>query len=175
MASTTTERTPSSSAQNLGSAVYQTFVELPYRSVTVPRQKDLSTKERQDEKMAGQLGHETDDGCQFASPISDKFYHLFTSNDSVSSLLALDSTMSPGDAWHKLYSHHAGKLSGPHSIDHAGKHVPSLQELKRAADCGHWGPTQPSQLFLTVSLQQLVNQLQKSCIADHCARCTTMP
>lgn len=157
MPSTTTEPTLSSSTQNLGSAAYQTLVELPYRSVTVPRQKNLYNKERQDEKMAGQFELESDDGCQFASPISDKFYHLFTSNNSVSSLLALDPTMSPGDAWHKLYGHHAGKLSSPHSIDHAGKHVPSPHELKRAADCGHWGPTQPSQLFLTVSLRQSKN------------------
>lgn len=143
MPSTTTKRTTSSSTQNLGSPVY--------RSITVPGQKHLNNKPRQDEKMDGQLDHDCDDGCQFSSPISDKFYDLFTSNENVSSLLALDPTMNPGDAWHKLYGHHAGKPSGKHSVDHAGKHAPSLQELKRAADCGHWGPTQPSKLFLTVS------------------------
>lgn len=144
MASTTTDKT----AHNLGSAVFQTL-ELPYRAVTVPGHRKLS--KREDEKMSGQLDNDADDGCQFCSPISDKFYELFTSSESVSSILARDPSMSPGDAWHKLYGHHAGKLSGPHSIEHAGKHKPSEHELRRAAECGHWGPTQPSELFLTVS------------------------
>lgn len=152
MPSTTTDQKPASSAQNLGSAVYQTLVELPYRAVTVPRQRSLSNKE--DEKMAGQLDDESDDGCPFSSPITDKFYELFTSPESVSSVLARDPSMSPADAWHKLYGHHAGKLNASHSIQHAGKHVPPENELKRAADCGHWGPTQPSQLFLTVGSWQ---------------------
>lgn len=145
--SSTTDRTTASSAHNLGSAVYQTLVELPYRSITVPRQRD---SKKEDEKMTGQLDDDANDGCQFTSPISDKFYELFTSSESVSAVLANDPSMSPGDAWKKLYGHHVGKLSGPHSINHAGKHVPSENELKRAAECGHWGPTQPSPLFLTV-------------------------
>lgn len=153
MSSTTTDRTAGSSAHNLGSAVYQSLVELPYRSVTVPRQRNLDKKEKEDEKMSGQIDDDSaDDGCQFSSPISDKFYDLFTSPESVSSILAADPTMSPGDAWHKLYDHYIGGKSGSHSVEHAGKHLPSENELKRAAECGHWGPTQPSQLFLTVSV-----------------------
>lgn len=94
------------------------------------------------------------DGGQFCGPISDEFYKLFTSPESVSSLLARNPSISPGDAWHTLYRHHVGKkLSGPHSIHHAGKHTPSPDDLHKAAACGRWGPTQPSELFLTVSGQ----------------------
>lgn len=91
-------------------------------------------------------------GGQFVGPISDGFYKLFTSPETVSSLLARDPTISPGDAWHTLYRNHiGGKLSGPNSIHHAGKHTPTSEDLQKAASCGRWGPTQPSELFLTVS------------------------
>lgn len=92
------------------------------------------------------------DGSQFTGPISDEFYKLFNSPETVSAILARDPSISPGDAWDTLYKHHDGKkLSGPHSIHRAGKHTPSEGELQKAAACGRWGSTQPSELFLTVS------------------------
>lgn len=92
------------------------------------------------------------DGAQFAGPISDDFYKLFNSEETVSALLARNPSVSPGDAWDTLYKHHVGKkLSGPHSIHHAGKRTPTEDDLQKAATCGRWGPTQPSKLFLTVS------------------------
>lgn len=143
MSPTTSNNKSTSPVHNLGSATYQTFVELPYRAVTVPRQRD--------NKMSEQTDRDVKDGCQFIGPIDDKFHALFTSPESVSTILAKDPSISPGDAWDKLYGHHIKKLSAsPHSVDHAGKHPPSEDELKKTAECGHWGPTQPSQLFLTV-------------------------
>lgn len=87
---------------------------------------------------------------QFTGPIDDDLFKLFTSNETVSSLLAQDPKLSPGDAWQKLYGHHKSKLSGPKSIHGAGKQTASAQALQRAAECGKWGPTQPSELFLRV-------------------------
>lgn len=177
MSSTAADRTTASTAANFGSLVYQTLVELPYRSVTVPRQRRLSKNE--DEKMSGQLSDDdpddADDNCQFASPPSDKLCHLFTSSESVSSVLAADPSMSPGDAWHKLYGSHLGKRSGPHSVEHAGKHVPSAHALRKVAECGHWGPTQPSDLFLTASGRQPPKHLSpKGQPANRRGRCTMM-
>lgn len=149
--------------QNLGSAVYQTFVELPYRSLTTPRQRPLSNdKNGAQHKMPEKSPTGLKDGGQFTGPISDDFLKLYTSPESVSSVLAKDTSISPGDAWKKLYGHHAGKPKGPHSIHHAGKHTPSDEEgLTRAAECGHWGPTQPSRLFLQM-YHDAINSLEEN-------------
>lgn len=158
--------------QNLGSAVYQTFVELPYRAVTTPRHRK-PPKDNEIGKMADEGKHSLKNGGQFTGPISDHFYKLFTSPESVSSVLAENPSMSPGDAWHKLYSHHTGKPSGPHSIHQAGKHTPAGEELKKAAECGHWGPTQPSELFLKVSQAVVLGTITLARKTDE-YRCTMM-
>lgn len=137
--------------QNLGSVFYQTLVELPYRSVTTPRQRKPSKHGDAGEDMSEKTERSLKDGGQFTGPISNEFYNLFVSPESVSSVLAQDPTTSPGDAWQKLYKHHVGKPSGPASIHQAGKQIPTEDNLKKAAECGHWGPTQPSDLFLKVS------------------------
>ncbi len=81
---------------------------------------------------------------------SDKIYKLCTSSETVSSLLAAEPTLAPGDAWHKLYGHHVGKLSSSHSADNVGKGAVTEEDLNRAARCGKWGPTKPGELFLRV-------------------------
>lgn len=81
--------------------------------------------------------------------ISDNIFALCTSSESVSSLLAQDPTLAPGEAWKKLYGHHVSKPSSK-DVNAAGKGSVSKEELERAAKCGKWGPTQPSELFLRV-------------------------
>lgn len=142
---------------NVGSVLYQTAVELPYRSLTTPRQRDLSagrdksTKPSADTMLDSADKKKLKNGGQFTGPISDEFYKLYTSPQSVSSVLAEDPPLSPGEAWTKLYGHLPAKLSGARAIHHAGKYEHSEDDLKKAAECGHWGPTQPSELFLKVS------------------------
>jgi hypothetical protein len=80
--------------------------------------------------------------------LPDHVLDLCTSNESISSLLAHDPHLAPGEAWKKLYSSHQKK----HDVDGAGKAEIWPEELARAARCGKWGPTQPSELFLRVSL-----------------------
>ncbi|ERT03197.1 hypothetical protein HMPREF1624_01502 [Sporothrix schenckii ATCC 58251] len=70
---------------------------------------------------------------------------LCTSKNSVSSLVAADPTLAAGDAWQTLY----GKYS--HTKDASDKAATSqVDDLQRAAQCGKWGPTQPSELFLKI-------------------------
>lgn len=140
--------------QNLGSVgdtAYQTFVELPYRAFTTPRQAGLPAQDDKDMKNTPEKieGHVQDD--QFSAPVSDELLKLLTSPESVSTLLAQEPSLSPGEAWKKLYEHHVGKLGGSHSSHGAEKHLASEEVLRRAAEAGHWGPTQPSELFLRVS------------------------
>ncbi|KAJ7771657.1 hypothetical protein B0H16DRAFT_191133 [Mycena metata] len=92
--------------------------------------------------------------------ISPKVYDLCTSTETVSSLVAQDPHLPPGDAYKKLYG---GHTAGPkESIAKAKEHreVHTADDLKRARDCGKWGPTQPSELFLKLYHDAL-------CTLDH--------
>jgi hypothetical protein len=89
------------------------------------------------------------------SQISDQVVSLCTSTESVSSLLAEDPTLAPGDAWKRLYGDRALKaIAGDAQDDHGSEspkpHPATHDELQRAASCGKWGPTKPSELFLRV-------------------------
>jgi len=84
------------------------------------------------------------------SSISDNVLRLCTNGESVSSLLAADPSLAPGEAWRKLYKHHSGRPKGSSSADDVGKGELSKEQLERASKCGNWGPTQPSELFLKV-------------------------
>lgn len=143
--------------------MYQVAAELPYRALTTPRQQPFpNVKNGTAQNMPQKSPTNLKEGDQFTTPISDEFLKLYTSPESVSSVLAQDPKTSPEDAWKKLYGHHAGKPKGPHSIHHAGKHTPSDDEgLQRAAECGHWGPTQPSKLFLQM-YHDAINSLEEN-------------
>ena len=78
--------------------------------------------------------------------ISDAVVELCTSGRSVSSLLADDPGLAPGEAWERLYG--GWKASEPAQED-GERHLPQ-PDLERAARCGKWGPTRPSELFLKV-------------------------
>ncbi|KAG9242849.1 iq calmodulin-binding motif protein [Calycina marina] len=92
--------------------------------------------------------------------ISDKVYQLCNGTETVSSLLAVDPELPPGEAWKKLYGGHAAghKASEAVARDHRDKHAP--EDLKRARDCGKWGTTEPSELFLQLYHDAL-------CTLDH--------
>ncbi|POS78376.1 hypothetical protein DHEL01_v203230 [Diaporthe helianthi] len=87
---------------------------------------------------------------EFTSPVSDELLKLLTSPDSVSTLLAQNPSLSPGEAWMNLYAHHIGKLGKRRPTDDSGKRLASEEALHKAAEAGHWGPTQPSELFLRI-------------------------
>ena len=135
------------SLQSLVDFWFQVCVIFPYSAITVPRQRQLLQAGEREEPRDNDMGPN-----QFTDTISDRLVDLCTSSESVSTILAQEPTLAPSDAWKKLYKHHAGKLTGPHSIHEAGKREASKEALERAAKCGKWGPTQPSELFLRVSL-----------------------
>lgn len=143
-----------STIQNIGSVgthAYQTFVELPYQALTTPRQAEIPAKKEGDMGDSPDKAEHHVQDQKFTSPIDDKLLKLLTSPESVSTLLAQDPSLTPGEAWKKLYGHHVGKLGHAPSINETGKHLASEEALHKAAEAGHWGPTQPSELFLRVS------------------------
>lgn len=160
-------------ASNLGSVAFQTFVELPYRAVATPRQRKDSSGGNgamSGEKMAGEATeHDAREGLAFNGPISDEIFKLYISPDSVSSLLAKDPNMSPGQAWKQLYGHHVGGHAHP-----SDRQDRENDHLERAAKCGHWGPTEPSELFLKVSPRPCVFCFHKLTLLD-IPRCNHVP
>ncbi|KAH6856147.1 hypothetical protein B0I37DRAFT_425195 [Chaetomium sp. MPI-CAGE-AT-0009] len=104
---------------------------------------------------------------QASAHISDHTLHLCTSGGSVSSLLAREPNLSPGDAWERLYGDTRkgeGAKSEPKRQSGDGReHIESESapqtDLERAAKCGNWGPTKPSDLFLKPRLPDIARHM----------------
>jgi hypothetical protein len=100
--------------------------------------------------------------------ISDNVYKLCTSKESVSSLLAAEPNLAPGEAWKKLYGGHAAGEKESKATAKAQRDQITPDDLKRALECGNWGPTQPSELFLRVRTSSRNTNRSNIC------RCITM-
>ncbi|KAJ7168186.1 hypothetical protein C8R43DRAFT_917003 [Mycena crocata] len=92
--------------------------------------------------------------------ISLKVHELCTGTETVSSLVAQDPELAPGDAWKKLYGGHTA--GGDETVAKAreNRDTSTPADLKRARECGKWGPTEPSELFLKLYHDAL-------CTLDH--------
>lgn len=143
--------------------VIQVFIIFPYSALTTKRLRTLPqtvtspVSSSRDKKGATQQlarphsNHEPPRPISYTM-ISDGTYELCTGSDTVSSLLAEDPTMAPGDAWEKLYGDFASGESEKEGqkIVRACRDDINPEDIKRALKCGNWGPKQPSELFLKV-------------------------
>ncbi|CAF3434552.1 unnamed protein product [Fusarium graminearum] len=84
--------------------------------------------------------------------VSPYVYDLCQATETVTSELAKDPSQSPGDIVKKLYGQHEHAL---HHNASTQKTTPppsppneAIETIQKALDCGHWGSTIPSQLFL---------------------------
>src|SRR6266480_4486030 len=82
-----------------------------------------------------------------ATKISDKVYNWCTNPDSVSSELSKDPNLAPGTAAEGLYGKEATNVS---EKKHHKTYEYTLEELERAFQCGKFGDTKPSELFLRI-------------------------
>ncbi|KAI1264247.1 phospholipase D/nuclease [Xylariaceae sp. FL1019] len=82
--------------------------------------------------------------------ITDRVVQWCQSEDSVTSLLAVDPSLSPGDAFAKLYHDHTlGSSRRVHEHTRKDSKISITDEpLSRARECGKWGENEPSELFL---------------------------
>ncbi|KAL4723485.1 hypothetical protein ACLX1H_009120 [Fusarium chlamydosporum] len=84
--------------------------------------------------------------------VSQHVYDLCQATETVSSALAKDPSQSPGDIIKKLYGHHEHGLHHNKSVNnHTLPPSPpneAISAVETAFQCGHWGSTVPSQLFL---------------------------
>ncbi|KAH8678575.1 hypothetical protein BGZ60DRAFT_468049 [Tricladium varicosporioides] len=114
--------------------IVQVFVIFPYSALTIQRQKVLINP-----GGSKREGVETTPLIESHSPrvimISDKVYKLCTSMETVSTLLANDPTLAPGDAWKQLYGSHVVILATNYWINSvASKYVTdAMKELSRRA------------------------------------------
>ncbi|KAI8624312.1 phospholipase D/nuclease [Xylariaceae sp. FL1651] len=82
--------------------------------------------------------------------ITDHLYEWCQSKESVSSLLAADPNLTPGDAWHKLFHGHRFGVDTQEHIRDVGKYPITDEEMQRARQCGKWGPNEPSNMFIRI-------------------------
>ncbi len=81
-----------------------------------------------------------------ANRISDKVYNLCRSAKSISSEYAQNPTTAPGKLGVKLYGNAANTFTPPKPPSERVAATP--EDLQRAYECGNFGPTRPSDLFL---------------------------
>ena len=81
---------------------------------------------------------------------SESVVKLCQAELSVSAEVAKDSKIAPTEICQRLYSHNVAvsPSARKESSNDGGKREASEHELERARQCGQWGPTQPSDLFL---------------------------
>ncbi|KAI9758879.1 MAG: hypothetical protein M4579_002763 [Chaenotheca gracillima] len=80
--------------------------------------------------------------------ISDYVYELCHAQETVSSALAKDPTRSPASAVEEFF----GNIKTPSIVEsaHHQKGPATPEDLQRAFECGRFGPTRPSDLFLRI-------------------------
>ena len=79
--------------------------------------------------------------------LTETVVRLCQSEQTISSELARDPSSSAGEVSEKLFGGRE-KTGKPSRNADAELTVPSSDDLKQAASCGKWGPTQPGELFL---------------------------
>jgi hypothetical protein len=127
---------------------FQVFVIFPYSALTISRQRQLTSPDAI-RSCKGSTQKETTKNL--SRMLSEKVYKLCTSKESVSALLAQDPTMAPGDAWNELYGIHMTGYRDKKATAIAHLENYSPEDLQRTLECGNWGSTNPSELFLRVS------------------------
>lgn len=84
--------------------------------------------------------------CWSCKMVPRKVYQLCHVSKTVSSELARDPTQNPVKVFHDLY-----ETSHPESVDSETPNIAAGKDnLALARECGQWGNTQPSPLFLQV-------------------------
>lgn len=124
----------------------QVCIIFPYSSFTIRRQlSPVATLHR------AQTSSDVGTSKREAGMISDTPLQLCTLEESVTSVLAADPMLSPGEAWKQLYGHvHTTKIDAErYRIGDLDDDATKLA-LERAEKCGKWGDEKPSELFLKI-------------------------
>ncbi|KAJ5169265.1 uncharacterized protein N7482_004859 [Penicillium canariense] len=99
--------------------------------------------------------------------ITDKVYKWCKQSATVTSELGEDPSQCPTKVFKKLYESHDHDLHSNESGDSLGisadgtSSFEQIDHLQRALACGNWGPSEPSELFLTI-YGDAISSLEKS-------------
>ncbi|EGY13957.1 hypothetical protein VD0002_g2247 [Verticillium dahliae] len=112
--------------------------------------------------------------------ISDELVKHCTAPDSVTTLLAEDPALTPGDAWKRLYGGKAKRREQKEiEVDGAVPALDELTGLERFAACGKWGDAKPSELFLRMygaALESIDGDLEQAVVSPSLmGSCGTVP
>lgn len=149
----------------LGNVLYQTLVEFPYSAYYIQRIPDQesasssssSTITTTPPSSSSPSAATTDmphakDNVAGHHPtkynIGEPLANFCQSGESISSLLASDPSLSPGQAWKKLCCHYKHHGHESQDIRDIGQGEVTDEQLEMAYKCGKWGKTRPSKLFL---------------------------
>ncbi|RFN54469.1 hypothetical protein FIE12Z_1257 [Fusarium flagelliforme] len=80
--------------------------------------------------------------------VSQNVFNLCQATETVSSALAKDPSQSPGDIVKQLYRNNEHNKSTNQNTPPASPPNEAVSAVETAFQCGRWGPTVPSQLFL---------------------------
>ncbi|KAH9888164.1 IQ calmodulin-binding motif protein [Xylariomycetidae sp. FL2044] len=84
-----------------------------------------------------------------AHKIDKRLYDACLSTRSVSSRIAVNPSLTPGEVWDKLFSHHQ-QTQTERDIRDVGIGIIPPEEVRKTCLCGKWGPENPSDLFLRI-------------------------
>ncbi|KAI4602944.1 hypothetical protein KJ359_008165 [Pestalotiopsis sp. 9143b] len=146
----------------LGNVLYQTLVEFPQSAYSVQRVPDqqeasssVSTAATTTTPPNTEMPHAKGNSVSSSSSghptkfnVGEPLAQFCQSTDSISSLLAADPNLTPGQAWKKLSSHYKHHGHESQDIRDIGKGDVTDEQLEMAYRCGKWGNTRPSKLFL---------------------------
>ena len=143
----------------------QVCIIFPYSAFTIRRQLPRIQSSSSSELAAPQVCTSKKE----VGMISDTLLQLCTLDESVTSLLAADPSLSPGEAWKKLYSHVSKSKVDAESYRIGNHHDDETKlALERAEKCGKWGEERPSELFLKIfhdSLGPLERDVDKGMVS----------
>ncbi|XHG03690.1 hypothetical protein AWENTII_006989 [Aspergillus wentii] len=88
----------------------------------------------------------TSDNQTLCKMLPENVYEQCHDDKTVSSELSRDPSQHPSKVFHKLYEHKSGKCH----LKSKNSGGDEKESLKRAYECGNWGPTEPSNLFLNI-------------------------
>jgi hypothetical protein len=83
--------------------------------------------------------------------VSEKVMQLCHSKVTLSSEYAADSSKAPGHILKEIFKGHLHSDTSHHAKKLEELKIADENDLLRAKECGNWGPTEPSELFLRVS------------------------
>jgi phosphatidylserine/phosphatidylglycerophosphate/cardiolipin synthase-like enzyme len=88
--------------------------------------------------------------CKMATKIPQHIYELCASTNSITSEYASDTSVTPGHICNSMFHVHKNRYQIAQRNPSEKYQTATAEDLELAMQCGKWGPTKPSELFLRI-------------------------